>query len=362
MGRCPENSTQLIQGTIPLSQYSADVVGVRVVAQNQQVAAATTDTNGNFAIQVPVGEDYSFEIVTKSGTYSVLAGPINGDSPMLFDVCNPGEDFDLGDIDPIDFEEIDGDETPWTDSEEDCEVPPWICEDGTEDCLDEPYPCDDPAANSDFCWEEPLPCDDPAAVPEFCWDDECLDGGPNCEPIPVEPCDGPNADPANCGPIEPPCDDPEDCGPIPTEPCDGPNADPANCGPIEPPCEDPASNPEDCGPIPTEPCDGPNADPANCGPIDPPCEDPASNPEDCGPIPTEPCDGPNADPANCGGGEPPWEGECEDGYNDPTCWPEPDICVSPDGDLSECDEDVGGAPEFPFPDFGCDGDPAFPQE
>ena len=30
--------------------------------------------------------------------------------------------------------------------------------------------------------------------------------------------------------------------------------------------------------------------------------------------------------------------------------------MGPDGDLSECDDGIGGAPEFPFPDFGCDID------
>jgi hypothetical protein len=29
--------------------------------------------------------------------------------------------------------------------------------------------------------------------------------------------------------------------------------------------------------------------------------------------------------------------------------------VSPEGDFTECDENIGGAPQIPFPDFGCEG-------
>ncbi|MCP4447616.1 MAG: hypothetical protein GY811_20095 [Myxococcales bacterium] len=138
------------------------------------MSTASTDDNGNFSIEVPTGTDYSFEIVGKSGTHAVLAGPINGATPMHFDVCVPGEDFDLGDIDPLDFEGIDGDETPWTDTEDDCGIPPWLCEDGSPDCFDEPLECEDPASDPTFCWDEPLPCGAPDSDPAFCWEDPSI--------------------------------------------------------------------------------------------------------------------------------------------------------------------------------------------
>ncbi len=403
-----ENTTQLIRGSIPLSQYSAEVVGVRVLAGNEQVSTARTDANGNFSIEVPVGTNYSFEIVTKSGTHAVLTGPLNGTTPMHFDVCAPGEDFDLGDIDPLDFEEIDGDETPWSDTEDECEVPPWICEDGTEDCFDNPLECDDPAADPTFCWDEPLPCDDANSDPEFCWgdggggdpwcDDPSNPDG-NCdEPPPPPPwCDDP-ADP-NCGEPPPPCDDPSDPDSCWVEPlpCEHPEADPNNCffdecgDGMDPdncfplPCDFPEADPNNCFDLPL-PCDEPNADPDNCFVDEPSCEDPTDPNCDCEDEPPFPCDSPDGDPDNCWDeplpcenpeadpefcldgcewGDPSCFGDddlpdvsCEDGYDEPSCWPEPDICiVSPEGDFSECDDNIGGAPETPFPDFGCEEAP-----
>lgn len=113
---------QLLRGHIPLSSYSAEVVGVRVVTNGRTVATARTDAAGNFDLRVPEGHNYAFEIVTKSGTHPLLTGPIHSDTPMTFDVCDPGEDFDLGTIDPFDFEEIDGDEVPWSSL---CWPSPW---------------------------------------------------------------------------------------------------------------------------------------------------------------------------------------------------------------------------------------------
>ena len=94
--------------------------------------------------------------------------------------------------------------------------------------------------------------------------------------------------------------------------------------------------------------DSPDADPNEC------IEEP----------PPHPCDSPDGDPDYCEGEVPPpppcFEEngdcgivECENGYDDPGCWPDVDICVpGPNGEF-DCDEDIGAAPEFPFPDFGC---------
>ena len=204
-GPSVDGATQRITGTIPQEHYAAKVVGVRVIAGGQQISASATDADGKFDIQVPVGQNYSFEIVTRAGAFPVLAGPLNGTTPMLFDVCDPGDDFDLGDIDPLDFEEIDGDDMPWSDTESDCEVPPWICADGSEDCFDAPMPCQDPMSDPAFCWDEPLPCDAPDANPEFCWDD----GDDDWEGGEVPGCEDPNGEPNGCVPPPPgPCDDP----------------------------------------------------------------------------------------------------------------------------------------------------------
>jgi len=438
-----ENTTQLIRGSIPLSQYSAEVVGVRVLAANEQVSSAKTDANGNFSIEVPVGTNYSFEIVTASGTHPVLVGPLTRSTPMQFDVCNPGEDFDVGDIDPLDFEEIDGDDTPWSDTEDECEVPPWICEDGTEDCYDNPLECDDPAADPSFCWDEPIPCDDPASNPEFCWgegggggwgegctdpmdpDGNCGEPPPWCDPSdpnggcdepppwcdPSDPNGGCDEPPPWCDPSDPNggCDEPPPwCDPSdPNGGCDEPPpwCDPSDpnggCDEPPPPCDDP-SDPESCWeePLPCDwqeadpnncfdiplPCDDPNADPQTCY-VDEPCDDHPTDPDcGCDDEPPFPCDNPDGDPNNCfdeplpcehpeadpefclggcemgdpscfGDDDPPDAG-CEDGYDEPSCWPEPDICiVSPEGDFTECDENIGGAPQIPFPDFGCEDTP-----
>ncbi len=279
---------QLLRGHVPLSSYAADVVGVRVVSNGRTVATAQTDTAGYFQVRVPEGKNYAFEIVTKSGSHTLLTGPIQGEAPLSFDICDPGEDFDLGEIDPFDFEEIDGDDVPWSDTDDDCSVPPWLCGEGGDpnDCIEEPLPCDTPDSDPTFCWVEPLPCDDANADPDFCFEEPIF-------------CDAPDADPNEC--IE-----------EPPFPCDDPNAGPDGCL-VEPPfCEDPNVDPESCG-----------------GELPPPL----------------PCDEENGD---CG-----FE-ECENGYEDPTCWPEVDICIlDPNGEL-DCDEDIGAAPEFPFPDFGCE--------
>ncbi len=322
-----DQQQQLLQGHVPLSQYSADIVGVRVVSAGQAVASATTDAQGNFNIYVPAGKDYTFEIVTKTGSHTLLAGPLNGPSPTTFDVCDPGEDFDLGDLNPFDFEEVDGDEVPWSNHEEECVPPPWICGDGPgsdEPCWEEPLPCDGPEANPEFCWEEPLPCEESTSDPAFCWDTPPCDDLDDCgsgEPPPPFPCDDPSGFDCEDPSFPPPdqCDDPSGLGceePPPPFPCD----DPSGSG-----CEDPSFPPPDL-------CN----DPSGLG-----CEEP--------PLPPPfPCDAPSG--LGCEDGGP---GLC-DLPEDTSCWPEPDICtITPEGDFIDCD-DTGAAPEFPVPDFGCE--------
>ena len=338
-----DQQQQLLRGHVPLSQYSADIVGVRVVSGGQAVASAKTDAQGNFNIYVPHGEDYTFEIVTKTGSHTLLAGPLNGPSPTTFDVCDPGEDFDLGDLNPFDFEEVDGDEVPWSDHEEECVPPPWICGDGPESgepCWEEPLPCDAPEANPEFCWIDPLPCEESTSDPAFCWDTPPCDAldDPYCgeKPPPPHPCDDPSGFGCEEPPLPPPfpCDDPSGVGceepPLPPPfPCD----DPSGIG-----CEEP--------PLPPDFCQAPSG--VDCEEPPFPCDDP--NGVDCEepPLPPPfPCD----DPSGFGCEEPPFP--C-DSSEDTTCWPEPDICIiTPEGDFIDCD-DTGAAPEFPLPDFGCE--------
>ncbi len=361
------DNQQLLRGHVPLERYTVDIVGVRVIADGATVAVAKTDALGNFNIAVPVGSNYSFELVSSAGTHAVLAGPLDGPSPMNFDVCDPGADFDLGDINPFDFEQVDGDAQPWGHPQDDCSVPPWICEGGasggggpstgtgpnggpssdpnaggmggmgpdgnsdpgTGNCWNDPLPCQDPMADPSFCWNEPLPCSDPAANSDFCWDEPmpCTSGDPaDCQPQPPMPCEstGPNGE---CYPPPPiPCNsnDPSDCQPPPPLPCDGmgPNGD---CPPM--PCDGTGPN-AGCQP-PSEPCDA--MDPTFCEPPQP--------------LPCGPNDPTCVDPGN---------GGCMNGYDDPSCWPDPNGCVmTPNGGFMGCDASVGGAPQFPFPNFGC---------
>ncbi len=346
---------QLIQGHVPLSQYSSKIVGVRVVANGQAVATAETDTAGNFNISVPRGTNYTLEVIAVNGSHTVLAGPLNGTSPTTFDVCDPGEDFDLGDLNPFDFEGVDGDAQPPGEEGAGCEIPPWICGDeGADGCWEEPLPCQDPASDPSFCYEEPPEQCPPGADPEDCFPTEPppeCNGTPNdCWPTepPPEECP-PDVDPEDCFPELPPEEcppgiDPEDCFPQPPFPCENPE----DCFPTEPPCE---GSPNDCWPTepPPEQCP-PGVDPEDCFPTEPPL--PCDNPEDC--IPTEPeCDG---NPQNCFPEEP-FGGECTSAYDDPTCWPEPQVCeITPAGDFIGCDDDLGAAPDFPVPDFGCEAE------
>ena len=250
---------QTITGQVMTSDFSAPVVGVRVVQDDTIITSSPIDANGRFSVGVPAGEAYRMEVVTRDGTYPFVRRENTRVVAHSFNVCEPSDDFDLGDVDqlpndPDDWDDWDdgNGEPPWGDDE-----PPWH-DDG--DCGDPPPPCDD--MNDPDCGP-PDPCqdmNDPA-----CW--------------PPDPCEDP-ADP-NCLPPDP-CQDPMDPNCWPPDPCD---LDPSLCDPC-----DPGPNGE-CMDPPTDPCSD-MSDPNSCWPDDPEC--PYDDPW-CWPDPTDP---PCADPNN----------------------------------------------------------------
>ena len=294
---CSEPNSQTITGEIGIADFPGEVLGVRAVRGTNVIASSPLQAS-RFDLEIPTGNGYHLEIVTKTGVHPL----VRGHGYARFDICEPGLPHDVGSIHY---------------AEDPCEDDPEVCD----PCLEDPEACEPQ--------EPPSPCDeDPEA----------------CEPQePPSPCD---EDPEACEPQEPPspCDeDPEACEPQePPSPCD---EDPEACEPQEPPspCDE---DPEACEPQePPSPCD---EDPEACEPQEPPspCDE---DPEACEPQePPSPCD---EDPEACEPGEPP--SPCDEA--DPECWPEPPLpCEDPGSSPENCWEDDGAVCEAVPVNFGCD--------
>jgi hypothetical protein len=378
---------QVLRGQVSLDRYASDVIGVRALSGGEVVDLARVDDTGHFELALEAGSDYRIEVVGVDGSHTVLVHDVAHANPLTFEICQPGPDFDLGNLHPLDWGDIGGGQGgDEGDSGYDCEIPPWIC--GGEDGPGDP---DDPNSGpGDDCLPPP-PCDPDAVICDDPMDPDCQ---PCVEPPPCLPGD-PDC-PVPCDVNDPDCDEPWPCddsndphcglcdvdGDGVLEPCDEP---PPPCLPGDPdcpvPCDDlndpdcnkpwPCDDPNDptCGMCDDDgdgisgPCDEP---PPPCLPGDPgcndtwPCDDPAD--PDCGtgcdPDPDgdgilEPCSNPvPCDPMDldC---DKPWPDGCSGDYDDPVCWPTPDECnIDPSGQI-DC-TGIGSAPQFPLPDFGCE--------
>ena len=342
--------TQTLEGRVDRAGFDGIVLGARVVQGDQVVATSRLDADGRFTLRIPEGTGYRLEVITSTGARPTVR---LGDGSLIahtFDVCDPIDPFDLGDVHdggsfPDDWwPEEDPDDTgngggcdpgpdgTCTDPDEpppdpgcDGDKPPWCPPDVPPDqCWD---PCEwDPLACEDPCALYPETCDPCAENPEWC-EDPCLENPEWCE----DPCENPGPD-GSCDPClehpelcDPCLENPDMCDPCVIQPelCDDPcDPDPSQCDPcLEYPemCDPCLLYPELCDPCLEHPelceCDNPGPD-GTCWPPDDGCDydDPNTDPEMCWPPDDEPCD------AN---------GICE-----------PDDCA---------------VPEFPIPDFGCEG-------
>lgn len=343
LGACVANDdTQTISGRVERTGFDGMALGARVVQGDAVVVTAPLAADGSFTVTVPAGTGYRLEIITSTGAHPFVqqAGAVLIEE--TFDVCDPIDPYDLGDVyqgdeipddwgepgDPTwcpDGTMPDADGTCTGGTEPGCGDPPppdW-CPDGVpeEECWD---PCSwDPMACDDPCALYPETCDPCAADPSLC-EDPCLEHPEWCE----DPCS--SDDPAGCDPcVEHPelCDpclaDPSLCDPCATRPelCEDPCAsDPTLC---EDPC---ALYPELC-----DPCMG---DPSLCDPC-------LEHPELC----EDPC---VTDPTLC---ESPCSAGMDGSYDDPTCWPPPDDM--PCDASGVCEPGGCAVPEAPIPDFGC---------
>ncbi len=354
LGGCvlSQDDSQTITGRVERTGFDGMALGARVIQGDTVIVTAPLDSDGNFTVAVPPGTGYRLEIVTSTGAHPFVQHAGGELIEHAFDVCDPGDPFDLGDVYQGDSypEEWDG-EDPGTG----CGDPPppdWCPADVPEEecwdpCLWDPMACEDPCAlypeTCDPCAKDPSRCEDPCLEhPEWCVD-PCEEDPSLCEdPCAIDPtlCMCPDGS-TNCDPCEA---NPEMCDPCVLHPelCDPCLEDPSLCDPCATRpelCEDPDPcmlYPELC-----DPCVG---DPDLCDPcLEHPelCDDPcALYPEMC-----DPC---LLDPTLC---ESPCEPGADGSYDDENCWPVPE---DPPCDMNGvCDPDGCAVPEEPIPDFGC---------
>jgi len=375
------NDDQTIQGRVDRSGFDGMVLGARIVRGDAVVATSPLDAEGRFTLHVPEGTGYRLEVITSTGPHPTVRLADGSLIAHTFDVCNPVDPFDLGDV-------YQGDVFPqdwWP--EPDPDDPPG-CDpnsDGTCTDPDQPPPDDEPGCGGDRpewcppeipieqCWDpcswDPMACEDPCALyPEFC--DPCAENPDWCQ----DPClENPELCEDPCGPDGTGCEDPCQLDPSLCECPDGtPNCDPCELDPwlcdpcFEYPelCDPCLQNPEMCDPCLKDPslCEDP------CGPDGTGCEDPCLlNPELCDPCVVYPelcdpciehpelcedpcylnpelCDPCLQDPSLC---------PCEDPSTDPDmCWPPDDVPCDENG---VCDPGDCSVPQNPIPDFGCEG-------
>jgi len=350
LGAClTEDNTQTITGRVERTGFDGMALGARVIQGEVVILTTPLDAEGHFAVTVPAGTGYRLEIVTSTGAHPFVQQAGSQLIEHTFDVCDPGDPYDLGDV-------YQGDEIPdeWNEPTD----PTW-CPDGTmpnedgscegggdpgcgeppppdwcpsdvpmeecwDPCLWDPMACEDPCAlypeTCDPCAKDPSRCEDPCLDnPEWCMD-ECVSTDPSGESNDCDPC---LEHPELCDPC---LEDPSLCDPCATRPelCEEPClSDPMLC---EDPC---LLYPELC-----DPC---FEDPTLCDPC-------LEHPELC----EDPC---ALDPASCDWGCTPNDDGSYDEM-DPTCWPPNE---EPPCDASGvCDPDDCAVPEEPIPDFGCE--------
>jgi hypothetical protein len=307
VGACSgTSSTQVLTGHVASER---GVIAVRAVADGEIVAATPVRSDGTWTLELPEGELYRLEILTRGGVKHVVHHKDGALRSLVFKVCDAGDPYDTGEM---------GD--PMQPGDPDCDDPV-------------PPPCD-PMTDPMCGGGEPPGCTDPM--------------DPNCQPPPS--CD-PMTDPyctcdenGNCYP----CMDPSapDCGGggggcepgtmgMPDGTCCNPMTDPA-CGGGGGGCDpmtDPACKCDDYGNCWSDPgC--PDDDPMCCA-ANGTC-DPCTNPMD----PTS-CEDPCMDPATCG---------CT--TDEPDCWPEPQPCEADENGM--CDPGQGMTPDNVPDDFGCE--------
>src|SRR5688572_21999048 len=137
LAACASEPTQTIEGRVSRTGFTGTVLGARVVAGDGVVTTTPVDADGSFRLEVPRGTGYRIEIITSGGAQPVV-GQTSG-TVMHFDVCDPGDTYDLGDV-------YQGDAWPSCDdpsSDGNCDVPdaPPPCDPNTgENCCDNPQP------------------------------------------------------------------------------------------------------------------------------------------------------------------------------------------------------------------------------
>ena len=303
MGGCASDESesggtpQVIEGRVALARLGGDVKGVRAVADGRMVASSRVRGDGHFTLSVPVARGIRLEVVTEDGTRGFVGTTGSAPEGIEFDVCGGGEPFDVGDVGP------------------------WDGQDGGEDGMDPDGTGDGDVMDPDGDGH-PDDCGEPEPEPEPCPDGEMCD-----------PC---LEDPSLC---EVQCDDQGNC-------CWGDGtccyADGTCCfadGTCTEPCDEKDPNSE---------CYCNEQDPASycyCDEQDPAsyCYCSADDPMSwCYEWP--PCDPETGE--NC----------CAQGYDDPSCWPEPepDPCSTDDQDPDMSCWSDGVEPDVEIPDFGCD--------
>jgi hypothetical protein len=317
---CASEPTQTLEGRVSRSGFSGTVLGARVVAGDTVITTTPVDSDGSFTLAVPVGTGYRIEIITSDGAQPMV-GQSSG-TVVHFDVCDPGEPYDLGDI--FQGDSWPGCDDPNNDGSCDDEPAPTPCDPNTgTNCCDDPQP-----DGSCGGGEDPDPGCDPTTDPN------CTPGGGECDPQTGENCCTPNGD-GTCTPCDPNSD--PTCGCTDDDGdgiCDGGGT--PGCDPSDPNC---CSNPWPDGTCGDDTCTDSDAD----------------NECDCDPQTGEWCGDPgctddNGDGFCDGDGTPPGCGENTDPTN---CWPPPD--EEPCDDDGVCAPEDCAVPEETIPDFGCNG-------
>jgi hypothetical protein len=230
LGACAvTEDVQTISGRVERTGFGGQVLGARAVAGDRVVATAPVTQDGRFTLEVPVGTGYRLEVITSTGAQVLAAQATDDLVAATFDICDPGEPYDVGVI-------YQGDSVP-------------ACDPSTGEGCDPG--CPDPNADGS--------CDEPGCDPTT--DPTCGGGGdPGCDPATGENCDPGCTDPNPDGS----CDEPPGCDPATGENCDPGCPDPSSDGSCGDDC--PYDDPTMCWPPPDgEPCD-PNGvcDPGGC--------------------------------------------------------------------------------------------------